>query len=360
MPLRKRSGKWHYRFWVNGHEYTGATDLDAIERNKTAAMRAEAEARRLVLSGRGDELRLQVMPFNDAADLYLDWCDGEYRQHPNTATRIRTSFASLARFFKGRATSAINAGDVEDYKAYRRTVNEVREVTIRHDLHALSGFFQYAQRHNWCIGNPVDKVEMPSDRESIRIRVLTPAEEQAYFAVAARWPALHDLGRLMVLQGVRPDEAMRARVGDVVGDQWTIQSGKSAAAKRVLTLTAEAAGILAARSLAAGASGWLFRGKRAGTRLSKLNGVHDKALKLLRPLHGADFGFVLYDLRHTFATRMAAAGVPITTLAKILGHSSLRIVMRYVHPTEGDVRAAMKMFEAAAVVKTTGTKGKVM
>jgi len=251
-------------------------------------------------------------------------------------------------------------------KAYRRTVNEVREVTIRHDLHALSGFFQYAMRHNWCVSNPVEKVEMPSDRESIRIRVLTPAEEQAYFAVAARWPALHDLGRLMILQGVRPDEAMRARVGDVVGDQWTIQSGKSAAAKRVLTLTAEAAGILSARALVAGASGWLFRGKRAGTRLTKLNGVHDKALKALNPrnkagelLNGPEFGFVLYDLRHTFATRMAAAGVPITTLAKILGHSSLRIVMRYVHPTEGDVRAAMKMFEAAAVVKKPSGKEKI-
>jgi integrase len=43
--------------------------------------------------------------------------------------------------------------------------------------------------------------------------------------------------------------------------------------------------------------------------------------------------FVLDDFRHTFATRMAEAGVDLATLASILGHSSIRIVQRYVYPT---------------------------
>jgi site-specific recombinase XerD len=53
---------------------------------------------------------------------------------------------------------------------------------------------------------------------------------------------------------------------------------------------------------------------------------------------------VLYDLRHTFATRLAQAGIDLATLAAILG-SSIRLVHRYVHPTAEHKRAAMLPYE---------------
>jgi integrase len=44
--------------------------------------------------------------------------------------------------------------------------------------------------------------------------------------------------------------------------------------------------------------------------------------------------FVLYDLRHKFATRASKDGMPLPTLASVLGHSSLRQVQKYLHPTQ--------------------------
>jgi integrase len=44
--------------------------------------------------------------------------------------------------------------------------------------------------------------------------------------------------------------------------------------------------------------------------------------------------FRIYDLRHTFASRMAMAGVDLVTLAALLGHSRVQMVMRYAHPVE--------------------------
>ncbi len=79
----------------------------------------------------------------------------------------------------------------------------------------------------------------------------------------------------------------------------------------------------------------MFPGKAPETHLTKLNGSHNKVLKVTG-LH-----FVPYDLRHTFATRMAEAGMPLATLAAILGHSNLRSIMKYVHPSEADQDAAM-------------------
>ena len=84
-------------------------------------MRKEAAARELVLAGRGNELRLEVTPFADASARYLEWCEGEYRAHSASARRIATSFASITPFFRKQAVSAVTAGDIEDYKAFRRS-----------------------------------------------------------------------------------------------------------------------------------------------------------------------------------------------------------------------------------------------
>lgn len=55
----------------------------------------------------------------------------------------------------------------------------------------------------------------------------------------------------------------------------------------------------------------------------------------------------LYDLRHTFATRAVENGIDLVTLAAILGHSKIEMVMRYAHPTDQNKIAAMRRMEAA-------------
>lgn len=358
MPVRKRGKMWHYRFWVDGHEYSGSTDLPATKQNQSAALRKEAAARELVVSGRAQELRLSVKPFSEAVEMYLDWCAAEYREHPNTAARIRTSFASIAPFLRAKSVASITAGDIEDYKVFRRTVNQVKEITLRHDLHALSGFFQYAARQKWCRVNPVEEVDIPSDMDAVRMHVLSAREERLYFqaidelAAGANVPAgctaaalkaiaayqygmLRDAARLMLLQGPRPSEVLAAQAEDVRGEYWQIQRGKSRAARRLLRLTTAAQMILEARKVTARKQ-WLFASLRSpGRPATTFQRSHDEALERC----GLDF--VLYDLRHTFATRAAAAGMPITTLAAILGHSNLRSVMKYVHTQQSDIDAAM-------------------
>lgn len=350
MGIRERNGNWHYRVKVHGHEYSGDTGLVATERNRNGAMRIEAEARRKVLDGKAAELKLQIKPFTEAAAMFLDWAKGEHRQHPATAARLRTSFASLNLFFKGKSVAGINAGDIEDYKTYRRST-DIKEITLRHDLHALSKFFQYAKRHNWCKDNPTTGVEIPSE-DAERVHIITEAEEALYFAEAERYPNLRDAAKLILRQGVRPDEVMRARVEDVQGDHWQIQKGKSKAAKRRLKLVAESKAILEGRKMAAGPSGWLFQGKTKGTHQKTFQRAHEAVLA------ATGLSFVLYDFRHTFATRAAAQGMPITTLAAVLGHGNLRSVMRYVHTRQQDIDTGMAMLDRPVVKDSLTTEEK--
>jgi integrase len=316
--------------------------LAAVASNRKAAQKIHDQRRQQIIEERRDP-RPEEKPFAEAAGEFARWCETtEYRAKHNSAKRIKTSLASAVAHFGQQAVSGITAGDVEAYKAFRIGEHGVRDVTLRHDLHALSLFFKFARKHRWLATDPLDGVKIPSDVDAVRIYVLSAEEEAAYFEKAARNRNLYDVHRLLILQGCRPEEIMDLRQEhvDLGGGTVFIAGGKSRAARRTLSLCGESIDILAARLQKPGK--WVFPSSRKpGYHLTKLNGAHDAACR------AAGVSFVPYDLRHTFATRLAQSGCDLASLAAILGHSSLRMVMKYVHPTAQHQKEAMKKFEAS-------------
>lgn len=71
-----------------------------------------------------------------------------------------------------------------------------------------------------------------------------------------------------------------------------------------------------------------------------MNNAHDRAVKDSRVAP-----FRLYDLRHTWATRAAMSGIDLVTLAAILGHSRIQMVLRYAHPAQQHQAQAMQRLE---------------
>ena len=249
MTLRKRYGMWSYRFKVCGKEYSGTTDLAATKQNETRAKQLEAEHLIALAEGRNPSRRMVVREFSDAATDFLDWVKVEHRSHPNSFLRIETSFTSLKLFFGREPVSLIHEGRVEAFKAWRVTEHEVRDITLRHDLHALSKFFRYAIKQRWHRENPVRNVKIPSDADAVRMHIITAAEEKDYFLRAAKNKNLWDLARLMRNQGMRPEEVLSLGKADIDLErgQLHIRQGKSKAARRTLDLTAESKSILARR-----------------------------------------------------------------------------------------------------------------
>jgi integrase len=345
MSLRNRNGKWNYRFKLDGKEYSGTTDLAATKQNMRTARDKESERRQELRDGRRPSRPIQVREFNEAARSFLVWAKMEYRAHPNSYHRIATSLTSATQFLAREPVSLIDPGRLEEYKAWRVNVHGIRDITLRHDLHALSKFFGYAIKQRWARDNPVRSVTIPSDADAIRIHVLTCEEEREYFLRAAKHRDLNDLGRLILNQGMRPDEVTSLRKPDVDLDRGQLQitGGKSPAARRTIDLTGESRVILARRM--AGDSKWIFPSPRnPGQHIARVNGAHDRVCAAGAKA-GIEFAFVLYDFRHTFATRLAQAGIDLATLAAILGHSSIRLVQRYVHPTAEHKRSAMLHYD---------------
>ena len=62
--------------------------------------------------------------------------------------------------------SLIDEARLEAYKTWRVNTHQIRDITLRHDLHALSRFFCYAIKQRWTRENPIRKVEIPSDADA--------------------------------------------------------------------------------------------------------------------------------------------------------------------------------------------------
>ena len=167
---------------------------------------------------------------------------------------------------------------------------------------------------------------------------------------------LQDVATLMVETGARPEEICRLKCENINLDQGylSIPFGKTKAARRKIPLSARAYAVLEKR-IAEAEGDYIFAGGRNGDDTSrpivKLNNAHYGALKRAKKVNASFKHFRLYDLRHTFATRAAEAGVDLVTLAAMLGHSRVQMVMRYAHPTEEHQFNAMKKIEAYRVGK---------
>ena len=71
-----------------------------------------------------------------------------------------------------------------------------------------------------------------------------------------------------------------------------------------------------------------------------MNNAHEGALR-----RSGVAQFRLYDLRHTSATRAVMSGVDLVTLAAMLGHSRIQMVLRYTHQTDAHQAQAMRKLE---------------
>jgi integrase len=90
------------------------------------------------------------------------------------------------------------------------------------------------------------------------------------------------------------------------------------------------------------AQDFIFPSKTGGV-LDPDNMIRDRFLPLLQAAGIRAIRF--HDLRHTFGSRSAMAGVDLPTLKELMGHSDISTTMRYIHPTPEHKVEALKKLE---------------
>src|SRR5215472_3845687 len=242
------------------------------------------------------------------------------------------------RRIAGTKLDEITSESIADYVRHRQS-GELEAGTINRELRVLRRCLRLAVE--WGILERIPKVQMLRG-EKRRERVIGEDEFARYLSFAS--PLLADVACTLYDTGLRPDECHRIRWenidwGNGRNGTLLVTEGKTAAARRLLPLTPRLRAILESRWEATGRQVegfvWPSATKSGHIDHSTVKKQHVRALKL-----SGVRSFVLYSLRHSFATRLAPH-VDAWTLCKIMGWSSLSVAMRYIHPSEERVLRAI-------------------
>ena len=308
--IYKRGNVFWYEFSVNGTRIRES----ARTSNKVRALRAEANRRV------GYTPQAKSKAFGDFVRTdFLVWSQAQNK--PNTHKRYSVSSRVLERFFGTMKLDRISTAHIEQFKIAR--LKECSPSGVNRDLAALRLMLNFAVRNGYVRASPFKGVRLLKEGPGM-MRILSPEEEEAYLQAA--YPRLRDIAVLILDTGMRPEEVYHIRGENVHLERSYIfvPGGKTVFARRNIPLTQRAAEVLRRRMN----DGYLFsHRKHAHLPITQVNRGHTNTLKKL------DFAFRLYDLRHTYGSRMAMAGVDLPTLKELMGHSSIAMTVRYVHPT---------------------------
>jgi len=342
MAVYRRGKIWWYSFEFEGRRIQESSGL----KNRTSALRAEAKRKTDLLERRAGFARRKLPPrFEEFVQTFLNWSKHQHR--PKTYELHANNTKSLERYFDGKWLDEITPGMVEDFKVARvqekrwakKGERAISGVTVNRALATLRLLFNYADRCGYQLPNPVKDVEFY--KEPKHLRTISLEEEVAYLAEASQ--PVKDIARIILDTGMRPDEVFRIEFANVDFSQRTIFNtfGKTPAARRKLTMTDEVFSILKERAVK-GKSQYAFPSPDSPDRpISRVHKGHDGAVARA----GIEPRFILYDLRHTYASRAVMAGVDLPTLAALLGHTSIQMTMRYVHPAEEHKKEAAGKLE---------------
>ena len=145
--------------------------------------------------------------------------------------------------------------------------------------------------------------------------------------------------RLLLLTGCRKGEIIGLRWSEINGNFLNLPDSKTG--PRRVVLNTQASAVLARQPQTN--SPFVF------PLLTNLSQKRSNELSLWRKVRiKAEISDVrLHDLRHTFASHAVMQSVPLPVVSRLLGHSQIRMTLRYVHVSNRDTEAAAERIGCA-------------
>jgi integrase len=227
-----------------------------------------------------------------------------------------------------------------------------KPATITKSLNTFSQVWTSAAARDFVRGEcPVRRVKRPK-QDNARLRFFTRNEAQLLLkALRARSTDMHDIAMLSLFAGLRAGEIHGLRWADVDfgTDLLTILDTKNGKNRHV-PVVPEVQSVLQRRYTGQLKDALVFPGKNGGRR-QWVSDTFERTIKDLGINNGisdARQKAVFHTLRHSYGSWLVQAGVPIFTVAKLMGHSSVLMTQKhYAHLAPDSTRSAAMMLTGA-------------
>lgn len=326
MPYRRKGSKY---WWVKftdanrqpTYRSTGTTDL---EEAKALEAKWRLEAHQLRYWGIEPDHTFDEMMHAFFTAKMSEW---------KAPDRAAHACQRLLPHFTGKYVEKLRRADIVSYIQLRKE-SGVSPSTINRELDVLSAAFGFAAHAlEWRVRNPV--VGMSLKQPEGRLRWLKHDEAERLLQEAAKVErSLHlaDFIQLALYTGCRKNELLMLTWSRVDWSSGCIrlegENTKNGKRRRVpLSNPARSAleNLSQFRDAHCPQSPWVFAHK-SGERLQSLKNGFSTALA-----RAGITDFRIHDLRHTCASWLVSAGVPLYEVKELLGHSSVDMTERYAH-----------------------------
>jgi integrase len=367
-----RRGSWYGQWHAGGRQVM--RKLGEIRqpgsREGLTKSQAERELRRrmeqeAVLVAAHDRRTLE-----EAGRAYLHHLEHVLERKPSTVQDYRIMLdRHLVPFFGARPVEHIEPDRVAAYMAAKRRMGLATKTVLNH-VNFLHGVFAFAAKRGWVTANPVASVDRPRqpganpdirflDLEEVEALLravpdddLGPTERTLYLTAGMTGLRQGELIALRWRDVDWPASRLRVRQNRVRGRYGT---PKSRRASRAVPLADRVAAELERhfqRSVFQDDDDLVFAHPSTGGPLdpskvlTRFKGALERAA--VRPVR-------FHDLRHTFGTRAAAAGVPLRTLQEWMGHRDYKTTLVYADYQPDDRREAELVERAFAASTNSST-----
>jgi integrase len=336
--------------WLVEIRYPNGSRTRKRFRRERDAIRVWAAEQTKIESGAWDERAPRNLTLGIALEQYRDYAKVQHRAYE---TYDVPALALWEREL-GAATllARIGPAQIETVKLTR--AQRVSRPTVDKDLAVLKAFFNWAIGRSLAANNPVRRVKLFHE-DNARLRYLSqdeydrllaaPRTLSARTSVSTPSPYLIEKIILAAHTGLRRGSLFNLRWDHIDLEHRVLRIPRTKSGRPLsvpLNVTAHDT-LTALHEARDPISPYVFPhrvGPNAGAPVMDIkNGFH-AALELAK----ID-DFTWHDLRHTFASWLMMRGASLRSVAELLGHTSMKMTMRYAHLSPAFLSAEVSLLD---------------
>lgn len=340
---RKYQGKADVAYDVKYRDGQGKQVFQTVGWRSEKMTAAEAANIRAQLIKEAKEKPSAKLTFGQAWQIYRkDWLEAQkkaclYTDNSLYHAHIERRIGVLAMEDIGPAHIRVITSDMADLSVQTR----------KHALGLIRRVYRKMAEWKMYSGEiPTDHL-MPGKIDNERKRFLTKQEAHMLLCeLDCRSPDFADVCRVSLYAGLRLGEIFGLRVQHIDLEAGIIHVMDAKAGSRESVISPKLAPVLARHIAGKNAGDYVFTQADGVTPMRTINQTYVRAVADLgfnEGIEDARHRVVFHTLRHTFASWLVQAGVPLYTVADLMGHSTLAMTKRYAKLANDDRRTAVAM-----------------